>query len=122
MKKEKVLVLKSNYNGQEIWNFPGGKVEEGETFEETATREVFEECNLKIKNLKRIEKGKYQIHDKLWNGMFFYTQFHSGTLKNCEPHKIQQLAFLHKREILSLPSLPFLLYNPLKKASFIVNS
>lgn len=34
------------------WGVPGGSMELGETFEQTATREAFEEVNLKVANLE----------------------------------------------------------------------
>ncbi|CAG8774971.1 34894_t:CDS:2, partial [Gigaspora margarita] len=36
------------------WNFPGGKIEHGETPEAAACREVFEENNLTIENCQKI--------------------------------------------------------------------
>lgn len=48
----KVLILKrapGNRSYPEKWNFPGGGVEDGETIEEAAVREVYEEAGLKIK-------------------------------------------------------------------------
>jgi len=36
------------------WTLPGGKMDFGETFEQTATREVEEETGIKVKNLKLV--------------------------------------------------------------------
>lgn len=51
------------------WSLPGGGMEPGESFEETATRELFEETNLKCNELKflQIFSGK-QFHYKYPNG------------------------------------------------------
>lgn len=45
-RKEVFLVLRSDVS---IWNLPGGGIEEGETPEEAANRETFEETSFKIK-------------------------------------------------------------------------
>ena len=39
-------------HGANTWNFPGGHIEFGETFAETAAREVDEEAGVKIKNIR----------------------------------------------------------------------
>ncbi len=51
--ENKVLMqLRTDYNQ---WGFPGGAMELGESFEETAKRELKEETNLDIKKMKMIK-------------------------------------------------------------------
>lgn len=47
--KGKVLLQRRSDNG--AWGIPGGAMEPGETFEETARREVFEETGLTVRSL-----------------------------------------------------------------------
>ena len=45
------------------WEFPGGKVEENETFEETIIREIKEELNSLIEPLEYIGVSNYEYTD-----------------------------------------------------------
>ncbi|HYK72744.1 MAG TPA: nucleoside triphosphatase YtkD [Pseudoneobacillus sp.] len=56
--KEKWLLTNHKSRG---WEFPGGKVEKGETLEEAANREVWEETGAILKNLTTI--GTYKVYD-----------------------------------------------------------
>ncbi len=52
-KEGKVLFGKrQGSHGPETWGFPGGRLEFGETIEETAIREVQEETGLSVKNIQ----------------------------------------------------------------------
>ncbi|APC97357.1 8-oxo-dGTP diphosphatase MutT [Francisella frigiditurris] len=52
------------YSG--FWEFPGGKVEENESYEECIKREIFEEVGIIAQELELLEKkdyiNKYNIH------------------------------------------------------------
>lgn len=58
--KGKVLLLYKNQNGKYMgWVMPKGTVEEGETFKQTALREVKEETGVSAEIIKYIGKTQY---------------------------------------------------------------
>lgn len=50
LNKENEVLLQERHDGN--WGLPGGLMDLGESFEEVAIREVFEETGLEVKNLK----------------------------------------------------------------------
>ena len=61
-KNKHYLIAKRNrdkYMGL-MWEFPGGKVEESETFEEALSREIIEELNVSITIHDKIAEEKYK--------------------------------------------------------------
>ena len=42
------------------WEFPGGKVEQNETFKEALSREILEELNVNIQIHKKVAEERYQ--------------------------------------------------------------
>lgn len=85
-KNEVLMQLRTDYDQ---WGFPGGSMELGESFEETARRELKEETNLEIDELKLIKvlSGKdtyreYPNGDKLYDiTAIFVINKHHGILK-----------------------------------------
>ena len=85
-KDEVLMQFRTDYN---MWGFPGGAMELGESFEETASRELKEETNLDIDDLVSIKvlSGKdtyreYPNGDKLYDitNVFLIKKYH-GELK-----------------------------------------
>lgn len=59
-KEDKIFITKRSYGEFiDMWEFPGGKVEAGETQEEALIREIKEELELDINNLNYLTTVKY---------------------------------------------------------------
>lgn len=74
---EKILLIHRFFQGREYYVIPGGGVEEGETIEEAAIREIKEETNLDAKLNKHVFEF-YNEFDKRVNHFFLVTEF-TGT-------------------------------------------
>ena len=73
IKNRKILIAKRKpcEAGGQYWEFPGGKIEPGESPVQALVREVKEECNIEIKNHFFFEETLYQYQDKTVH-LFFY--------------------------------------------------
>lgn len=59
-KEDKIFVTRRGYGEFiDMWEFPGGKLEEGESKEEALKREIKEELELHIENLKYLTTVDY---------------------------------------------------------------
>ena len=101
---DKILATQRGYGEfQGMWEFPGGKIEAGETPTEALEREVKEELNVSVeveKFMKRIEYDYPQFHLSM---DCFICKIKSGTL---ELREHQQAKWLTKDTIENLNWLP----------------
>lgn len=88
------LLLKKATRGisKDKWNAPGGKIDSGESPEQNAVREVFEETGLKIKNLFYHGEINFFLDGKnelAIHGFLFSTKDFSGELRSTEEGEVE---------------------------------
>lgn len=84
--KDRILMGKRNRkhsHGAGTWCTPGGHIEFGEKVEDTCKREVFEETNIKIKNIKflGITNDIFKKEKKHYITLWFSAKYKSGIIK-----------------------------------------
>ena len=88
-KKEdgQILWLVCKHSGYHKWVLPKGLIDEGEKAEETAVREVEEECGIKTKIIAKIPEPEKYIYTmngvKIFKMVFYFLmEYISGDIKN----------------------------------------
>ncbi len=93
IKDSKILLGKRiNAHGEGTWSYPGGHLEFGESWEACSQREVLEETNLKIKNIRfgMVTNDIFKKEQKHYITIFMIADFDSGDLKLMEPNKCEK--------------------------------
>ena len=72
-----------------LWEFPGGKVEQGETEKEALVREIREELGVKILVLKFLKCTIYKYPNKTITLYSYYCEIVEGTPTNIEHDEIR---------------------------------
>ena len=83
-------------NCELLWEFPGGKIESGETAEACIVREIQEELGVTLRILRKFTDVIYEYPDKTVHLHFFLTEIASGEL-TCKEHNA--LAWITADEI-----------------------
>ena len=78
------------------WEFPGGKLETGESEIECIVREIKEELNIKIKIIERLSNSIFDYGDFQINLIPFIANYYSGEIKLLE-HK--EYKWVEKNEL-----------------------
>lgn len=105
-------------HGEGSWSVPGGHLEFGESFAQTAEREVLEETGLHIKNIRfgAVTNDFFQKEGKHYVTVWMLSSYESGEAAICEPDKyIDQDWF----DFNTLPSPLFFPWEQLLKSEFI---
>ena len=101
---DKILATQKGYgNFKEMWEFPGGKIEGGETSKEALKREIIEELNVTIEIEKFIKKIEYDYPQFHLSMECFVCKVRSGIL---ELKEHQQAKWLTKDTIDTVNWLP----------------
>lgn len=107
-----------NAHGDGSWSVPGGHLEFGESFEETAIREAKEETNLDIKNVRfgAVTNDYFEAEQKHYITVWMLSDYAGGEVEIVEPDKFIKMEW---RDFKTLPEPLFLPWNQLLKSEFI---
>lgn len=107
-----------NAHGDGTWSIPGGHLEFGETFEDTAKREVLEETGLAIKNVRfgAVTNDHFRDEDKHYVTIWMLSDWESGKEQITEPDKFIEMQW---RDFDTLPEPLFLPWQQLLSSQFI---
>ncbi len=109
IKNDEGEILMQEHTKYGFWTIPLGKVKEGQSIEDGLKQEVFEECNLIIKECIKLKSKKY-IYKRNNNKVnvhlhLFEIVKYTGKLNNNEPDKHKEQIFLSLKEIKKLQYL-----------------
>lgn len=93
VKNFKVLLGKRlGSHGSGTWQFPGGHLEFGETIEDCAKRELFEETGLSIRNMRfgPYTNDIFKGEQKHYITLFVIGEYDYGVLSLNEPNKCER--------------------------------
>lgn len=84
-----LLQKRQGSHGEGTWSLPGGHLEHGESFENAAKREVKEESDLDIKNVRfaAVTNDIFTNENKHYVTVWLSSDWAGGVLKNMEPEK-----------------------------------
>ena len=109
--KDKKVLLGKRKNvpiGKGTWGFPGGHLEENESFENCAEREVAEETGMKVKNLRFLTATNdiFTKEKKHYITLFLRAEHVSGSPKVLEPDKCEKWRWFEWKKLPSPLFLP----------------
>lgn len=90
-KDGKILIAQRNLKKAQggLWEFPGGKIEKGETKEEAIIREIKEELDMDIKVDSYFTSKQYKYPDKTINLIGLYCTMIGDNYKVLEHEKVE---------------------------------
>lgn len=87
LKDDKFLAMHNRGVEEDLWELPGGRMEFGETHEETLAREIMEETGLKVKPIKLLDTWNLMLRvDYQIAGIIYLCQLEEGEVKLSDEH------------------------------------
>jgi len=95
----KYLALHKSIAKHNLYELPGGRMEFGETAEETLIREVKEETNLIVEPIKLLDTWNFVAKDYQVTGIIFLCKIKEGSLTLSDEHDKYEWLEFNKQSI-----------------------
>lgn len=86
VRDDKFLVMHNNGVKADLWELPGGRMEFGETAEETLKREIMEETGLIVSPIKLLDTWNLNKVDRQITGIIYLCSIEEGEVTLSEEH------------------------------------
>lgn len=102
--QKRLLLLHRNKSGLVQWELPGGKVDNGESAEAAAVRELKEECGVSVMIERRLGSAEFIGGGTPCHYTWFLALQRSRNLPRiCEPQTFDELRYVSLEECEALP-------------------
>ena len=86
LKEGKFLVMHKKGVEEDLWELPGGRMEFGETAEETLRREMIEETGLVVQPIRLLDTWNLIRRDYQISGIIYLCEFGEGEVRLSDEH------------------------------------
>ena len=87
VKDSKFLAVYNLSDSKKIWDLPGGRMEFGESAEETLKREIYEELSVEIEPIKVIDTWNYMHNDNIQiTGIIYFSEMKTNGISISDEH------------------------------------
>lgn len=102
-----VLAVQRGYGSMAgMWEFPGGKIESGETAEDACKRELYEELKVRITNLRDFYTVEYDYPDFHLSMQCFFCSLAPGEGEPARSDRQQDIRWVPRRSLATLTWMP----------------
>jgi len=98
----RILLLHRNTDRYSHWELPGGKIEEGETAEQAAVREIHEELGVEVQLTKSLGSGEFEDNEHEYSYAWFQAVITKGNPEVKEPQTFDDLDYVEIENLMSL--------------------
>lgn len=86
LNNDKFLVMHNNGVKKDLWELPGGRMDFGETAEETLKREILEETGLVVRPIKLLDTWNLVDENYQITGIIYLCQLEEGEVRLSDEH------------------------------------
>ena len=110
---ESILIAQRNIHKSQggLWEFPGGKIEQGETKEEAIVREIKEELKIDILLIRCVDEKVFKYPEKTINLIAIECKYEGGTLIKTEHEAVKWVKPEEMKEYRFAPADEFIVNN-----------
>ena len=98
----RILLLHRNFGETGLWYLPGGKLEEEETPEAAAVREISEELGVSVRLARKLGEEAFEHEDTAYIFYWYLAEVIGGELHIAEPELFDDLDYVEIEDLASL--------------------